>query len=104
MPAAPLRAALAAASSLRLVPASPDLLSDAVLRLPLMDCARARTELDREPRHTSVEALQEFLAGLQAGAGMDTPPLAAHGTGGRLPPAAHNGGRSTSRLHPAPRN
>ncbi|MFF3728542.1 NAD-dependent epimerase/dehydratase family protein [Streptomyces erythrochromogenes] len=79
MPAAPLRAALAAAWKLRLVPASPDLF-DAVLRLPLMDCARAHRELGWEPRYTSVEALQEFFAGLQAGTGMDTPPLAGHGT------------------------
>ncbi|MEU8943313.1 NAD-dependent epimerase/dehydratase family protein [Streptomyces goshikiensis] len=80
MPTAPLRAALAAAWKLRLVPASPDLF-DAVLRLPLMDCTRARTKLGWQPRHTSVEALREFFAGLQAGAGMDTPPLAAHGAG-----------------------
>ncbi|MFG2715506.1 NAD-dependent epimerase/dehydratase family protein [Streptomyces goshikiensis] len=78
MPAAALRTALAAAWKLRLVPASPDLF-DAVLRLPLMDGARARTELGWEPRRTSVEALQEFFAGLQAGEGMATPPLAAHG-------------------------
>lgn len=76
MPAAPLRAALAAAWRMRLVPASPDLF-DAVLRLPLMDCARAHKELDWQPSHTAVEALQEFFAGLRDGAGMDTPPLAA---------------------------
>ncbi|MEU9414950.1 NAD-dependent epimerase/dehydratase family protein [Streptomyces sp. NPDC048272] len=77
MPAAPVRAALAAAWKLRLVPASPDLF-DAVLRLPLMDCSRAREELGWEPTRTSVEALQEFLAGLRDGEGMDTAPLAAH--------------------------
>ncbi|MFJ4865319.1 NAD-dependent epimerase/dehydratase family protein [Streptomyces sp. NPDC088748] len=85
MPAAPLRVALSAAWKLRLVPASPDLF-DAVLRLPLMDCTRARTELGWEPRHTSVEALKEFFEGLQAGAGMDTPPLAAHSTAGHARP------------------
>ncbi|MFB6510396.1 NAD-dependent epimerase/dehydratase family protein [Streptomyces virginiae] len=85
MPAAPLRAALAAAWKLRLVPASPDLF-DAVLRLPLMNCTRARTELGWKPQHTAVEALEEFFAGLQAGAGMDTPPLAAHGTAAHARP------------------
>lgn len=75
MPLPPVRAALAAAWRLRLVPASPDLF-DAVLRLPLMDSSRARAELDWEPRRTAVEAVQEFLDGLHAQAGMDTAPLA----------------------------
>ncbi|MBT2452374.1 NAD-dependent epimerase/dehydratase family protein [Streptomyces sp. ISL-43] len=76
MPAGPVRAALAAAWRLHLVPASPDLF-DAVLRLPLLDCTRAREELAWEPHRTSVEAFEEFLAGLRGGAGMDTAPLAA---------------------------
>ncbi|MFD9335065.1 NAD-dependent epimerase/dehydratase family protein [Streptomyces sp. NPDC060028] len=75
MPSGPVRAALAAAWRLHLVPASPDLF-DAVLRLPLMDSTRAREELSWEPAHTSVEAVGEFLAGLRSGAGMDTVPLA----------------------------
>ncbi|WP_328972043.1 NAD-dependent epimerase/dehydratase family protein [Streptomyces sp. NBC_00239] len=82
MPAGPLRAALAAAWRLRLVPASPDLF-DAVLRLPLMDCTRAREELGWEARRTSVAAFEEFLSGLRAAEGMDTAPLAAGGTTGR---------------------
>ncbi|MYZ06191.1 NAD-dependent epimerase/dehydratase family protein [Streptomyces sp. SID2999] len=75
VPLPPLRAALSAAWRLRLVPASPDLF-DAVLRLPLLDSARARTELDWEPRYTAVEAIGEFLEGLREHAGMDTAPLA----------------------------
>lgn len=76
-PTAPLRTALAAAWRLHMVPASPDLF-DAVLRLPLMDPARARTELAWEPRHTAVQAVEEFLEGLRDGAGMaGTAPLAA---------------------------
>ncbi|MFG3310278.1 NAD-dependent epimerase/dehydratase family protein [Streptomyces wuyuanensis] len=75
VPLAPVRAALSAAWRLRLVPASPDLF-DAVLRLPLLDCSRARAELDWEPQRTAVEAVQEFLDGLRARAGMDTAPLA----------------------------
>lgn len=75
VPLPPVRAALSAAWRMRLVPASPDLF-DAVLRLPLMDASRARSELDWQPRYTAVEAVQEFLDGLRTRAGMDTAPLA----------------------------
>ncbi|MER5731542.1 NAD-dependent epimerase/dehydratase family protein [Streptomyces sp. NPDC002138] len=75
MPSGPVRAALAAAWRLHLVPASPDLF-DAVLRLPLLDSTRAREELSWQPAHTSADAIEEFLAGLRSGAGMDTAPLA----------------------------
>jgi UDP-glucose 4-epimerase len=74
LPTSALRAGLAAAWRLHLVPASPYLF-DAVLRLPLMDTTRARTELGWWPQHSSLDAMREFLEGLQAGAGMDTPPL-----------------------------
>ncbi|MFE2103468.1 NAD-dependent epimerase/dehydratase family protein [Streptomyces sp. NPDC059468] len=76
LPLPPVRAALSAAWRLRLVPASPDLF-DAVLRLPLMDCSRARSELGWRPRYSASEAVQEFLGGLRERAGMDTAPLAA---------------------------
>ncbi|MFI8278188.1 NAD-dependent epimerase/dehydratase family protein [Streptomyces sp. NPDC085929] len=76
MPTAPVRAALATAWRLHFVPASPDLF-DAVLRLPLLDSSRAHEVLEWEPRHTSVEAVEELLAGLREGAGMATAPLAA---------------------------
>ncbi|HEV2778896.1 MAG TPA: NAD-dependent epimerase/dehydratase family protein [Actinophytocola sp.] len=82
-PAWPVRAALSAAWRLHLVPASPDLF-DAVLRLPIMDTTRARTELGWEPRHTSRAAIEEFLRGLREGAGLPTPPLAPRVDGGRL--------------------
>jgi UDP-glucose 4-epimerase len=82
MPRWPLRSALAAAWHLRVVPASPQLF-DAVVRLPLMDVARARTELDWHPRHTSVDALREFLAGLTEGAGMEEAPPLHPKAGGR---------------------
>ncbi|MEV7521222.1 NAD-dependent epimerase/dehydratase family protein [Streptomyces sp. NPDC091371] len=87
MPVRPVRAALAAAWRLHLVPASPGLF-DAVLRLPLMDCTRAADELSWEPRHTSVEAVGEFLDGLRSGAGMDTAPLAPDRRAVRHPRAA----------------
>jgi nucleoside-diphosphate-sugar epimerase len=77
------RAALAAAWRLHVVPASPGLF-DAVLRLPLMDTSRARRELGwAPPRHTAEFAISEFLTGLREGCGLPTPPLDP-ASGGRL--------------------
>ncbi len=75
VPAAVVRAAVAAAWRLHAVPATPGLF-DAVLRLPLLDTSRAQSELDWQPRHDAADTLKEFLAGLRAGAGADTAPLA----------------------------
>jgi UDP-glucose 4-epimerase len=75
MPVPPLRALLAAAWQLRLVPASPDLF-DAVLRLPIMDTTRARTVLGWSPKYSAREALEDFLKGLREPAALPTPPLA----------------------------
>ncbi|MEV5427790.1 SDR family oxidoreductase [Streptomyces sp. NPDC052701] len=74
LPRAAARSAIAAAWGLHLLPASPHLF-DAVLRLPLMDCTRARTELGWRPQRTATEVLEEFLQGLQQGAGARTEPL-----------------------------
>ena len=74
LPRAAARSAIAAAWNLHLLPASPHLF-DAVLRLPLMDCTRARTELGWEPRHSATEVLREFLHGLQQGEGAPTEPM-----------------------------
>ncbi|WP_282795683.1 NAD-dependent epimerase/dehydratase family protein [Streptomyces sp. CC224B] len=74
------RSALAAAWGLRLVPASPQLF-DAVLRLPVMDCARARAELGWRPEHTATEAVEELLHGMRHGAGAPTPPLTGRAVG-----------------------
>lgn len=74
LPRAAARSAIAAAWGLHLLPASPHLF-DAVLRLPLMDCTRARTELGWRPERTSTEVLEEFLHGLQHGAGARTEPM-----------------------------
>jgi nucleoside-diphosphate-sugar epimerase len=68
------RSGVAAAWGLHLLPASPQLF-DAVLRLPLLDCARAHAELGWAPRHTAVEALEELLAGMRRGEGAETVPL-----------------------------
>jgi nucleoside-diphosphate-sugar epimerase len=77
-PVRAVRSALAAAWHLHLVPASPQLF-DAVLRLPVMDLTRARTELGWSPRYSSLDALRELLDGLRQAAGMSTPPLRPHG-------------------------
>jgi nucleoside-diphosphate-sugar epimerase len=83
LPRGMLRVPLTTAWWLRLVPASPDLF-DAVLRLPIMDTTRARTELGWTPLRTATEAVEELLAGLREGAGLATPPLSARVKGGRL--------------------
>lgn len=75
VPRPAVRAALAAGWNLRLVPASPQLF-DAAMRMPLLDCTRARVELGWHPQRTSLEALGELLRGMRTGAGMDTAPLA----------------------------
>lgn len=82
IPVAVVRTALAAGWRLNLVPASPDLF-DAVIRLPIMDTTRARTELGWTPRQSATEALEEFFTGLREGAGLSTAPLAEH-IGGRV--------------------
>jgi nucleoside-diphosphate-sugar epimerase len=83
LPAGAARAALAAAWRLRLVPAEPALL-DLALSLPVMDTTRARSVLGWEPAVSALDALAEFLAGLRAGAGMETPPLHGDSPGGRV--------------------
>ncbi|GAP52135.1 NAD-dependent epimerase/dehydratase [Streptomyces azureus] len=74
LPRTAARSAIAAAWGLHLLPASPHLF-DAVLRLPLMDCTRARAELGWRPERTATEVLEEFLQGLQQGGGARTEPL-----------------------------
>lgn len=82
MPAWPIRAAVSAAWNFHLLPASPTLM-DLALSVPLMDTARARTELGWHPGRTSLDAISEFLDGLRYRGGMDTPPLHPS-AGGRL--------------------
>jgi len=74
LPRGAARGAIAAAWGLHLLPASPHLF-DALLRLPLLDCTRAHTELGWQPRHTAIEAVQELLDGLHHGDGAATEPL-----------------------------
>ncbi len=80
IPAAVLRAGAAASYHLRLQPTEPGWL-DMGLGVPLMDCRRARIELGWDAVHSATDTLAELLAGLRAGADLDTPPLARGTTG-----------------------
>ena len=80
LPLWPVRAAVSAAWRAHLLPASPNLL-DLFLSIPVMDVGRARHELGWVPRHTSLEALGQFLDGLRSAAGGPTPPLDTHAGG-----------------------
>ena len=66
----------------RLQPTPPGWL-DMGLNVPVMDTARARTELGWTPRHTAAEAFLDVFDGLREGAGYATPPLDPN-AGGRL--------------------
>jgi nucleoside-diphosphate-sugar epimerase len=68
------RVAVAAGFRSRLLPADPRLL-DALLRVPMLSSARARSELDWHPQHSSADALSSLREGLLQGAGAPTPPL-----------------------------
>jgi nucleoside-diphosphate-sugar epimerase len=74
LPTGPVRGLLSAAWHARAVPAPPDLF-DYALQMPIMDTSRAQRELDWRPRHTALEALAEFRAGLREDLGFPTRPL-----------------------------
>jgi UDP-glucose 4-epimerase len=74
VPSAVVRAAVAAAWHARVVPAEPGFLA-LLLGLPQLDAGRARRELGWDPRHSGVEAIEAFLAGMARGAGRPEPPL-----------------------------
>lgn len=83
LPAAAARAAMAALWRTHAIPAEPALL-DLALGLPTLDTGRIRSELGWEPRHSSLEALRAFLAGVREGAGDSTPPLRPDSPGTRV--------------------
>lgn len=74
------RAALVGAFRLHGVPVAPPLL-DLLVRAPVMDDSRARSQLGWEPRRSALDALGEVIAGMRERAGMPTPPLSP-GSGG----------------------
>jgi UDP-glucose 4-epimerase len=65
---------------LRLQPVSPGWL-DMAREIPIMDTARARTELGWTPQRTAEDALLDLLEGLRTGADLDTPPLSRETSG-----------------------
>ena len=69
-----LRALAGATWKARVQPTPPGWL-DLALSVPLMSTDRARAELGWSPRRSATEALLELLAGMRAGAGLQTPPL-----------------------------
>lgn len=80
LPASLLRGAAATTYALHLQPSEPGWL-DMALSVPLMDTARARSELGWEPRRASTDTLLELIDGMREGDDLDTPPLA-RGSGG----------------------
>ncbi|HEX6338104.1 MAG TPA: NAD-dependent epimerase/dehydratase family protein [Jiangellaceae bacterium] len=74
LPGAVLRAGLAAAWRLRVVPTE-DALLQLLLNLPTLYATKARQELGWAPRHSGVDAIREVLHGVADGAGFPTPPL-----------------------------
>jgi nucleoside-diphosphate-sugar epimerase len=82
VPAAVLRTLADLTWRLRLQP-TPAGWVDLALGVPIMDTARARTELGWEPRRSAGDALLELLEGLRESAGAPLPPLDPQ-AGGRL--------------------
>lgn len=74
VPATPVRLGLAAAWAAHLAPTSPGMF-DLAQRVPLLDTARAVTELGWTPAYSSTDALTELLTGIRKGSGGPTPPL-----------------------------
>jgi UDP-glucose 4-epimerase len=74
VPPSLLRGLINAAWTARAIPADPKLF-DAVMALPMMSNARAKSELGWRPKRSAEDVLKEFLAGLRAGKGEGTAPL-----------------------------
>lgn len=74
VPRAVLRGLAAAAYRARVTPTEPGWL-DLALDTPLLDTGRAQRELGWMPTRSSIETLEELLAGLRRGDGDATPPL-----------------------------
>lgn len=75
-----LRAGASVTFALRLQPSEPGWV-DMAFAVPLMDSARARTELGWQPQHSSTEALAELIEAMRAGGDYATPPLAGSTSG-----------------------
>ncbi len=82
LPASVLRGGAAATYRLRLQPSEPGWV-DMALGTPLIDAARARSELGWDPARSSTAALRELIEGIHRGSDYDTPPLS-RATGGPM--------------------
>jgi nucleoside-diphosphate-sugar epimerase len=80
VPSGAIRAGVELSWRLRLQPVTPGWL-DMALNVPVMNTARARTELGWSPERSAEDALLDLLEGLRTGADFPTPPLARE-TGG----------------------
>ena len=67
--------AAALSYAMRLQPTEPGWV-DMGLGVPLIDSARARSELGWNPRHDAIETLRELIDGMRGGSDYPTPPLA----------------------------
>jgi len=74
LPVGVLRGAARATWLARLQPTSPDWI-DLALGAPVLDTARARSELGWAPIRNAVDTLREVVAGMREHAGRETPPL-----------------------------
>ena len=74
MPAGLLRGVARATWLARLQPTSPDWI-DLALGAPVLDTARARSELGWAPTRDAAETLREVVTGMRERAGRETPPL-----------------------------
>ncbi len=80
VPAGLLRMGAACTYALRLQPSEPGWV-DMALGVPLMDSARARSELGWEPRHNAIDTVRELIEGIRRGSDEQTPPLARRTSG-----------------------
>jgi UDP-glucose 4-epimerase len=80
IPAAVVRIGAAATYRLRLQPTEPGWL-DMALAVPLMDSARAGTELGWKPRNNAPDTVRELIEAIRRGSQEQTPPLARRTSG-----------------------
>ncbi len=78
--AAVLRAGASVTYALRIQPSEPGWV-DMGLSVPLMDTARARSELGWEPSRSATDTLAELISGIHSGSDLATPPLARGSSG-----------------------
>ena len=80
VPASVTRALVGLSWKARLQPVSPGWL-DIALGVPVMNTAKAKTELDWAPKVPAGDVVLELMEGLRTTAGFPTPPLEPHATG-----------------------